>query len=459
MDHTEKLARFLHSVPDIELPDAVVERAKIHILDTIGVAIGGSQTPHARQSNAMIRALGSTGHITVIASSETANVLDAAFLNGVFAHAIDFDDAHRFVHAGAAVVPTALAFAQYAGASGRDFLASVVAGYEGSVRVSLAGGPAHRKRGYHPTGTCNVVGATASAAVLMKLNPEQTVSAIGIACSQAAGLTQYRIDGAATKHLHAGFAARSGGASVLLAREGLRGTASAIDGELGFLNVLADGGEPERLTAGLGESFAVATSDIKPFPSCRQTHAPVDLSLKIRGSGVRAEAIDDVELRTYAYCDKPWHVTTEPPSTSLEAMLNIPYCIAMALSNGRLTLADFSDEALARKDIHALMKKIRIVVDEGLTAVWPGERGAILNITASGQIHSGKATNPRGGVDSPLDFAEIVTKFEGLSIPVLGQEKTEAIVQSVRTIERAPDLDTLCGHLASKVTRRQAEHV
>jgi len=457
MDRTEQLSRFLLSVPEIALPDAVVERAKIHILDTIGVAIGGSQTPHARESARMIRTLGSPGHVTVIATSDTANVLDAAFLNGVSAHAIDFDDAHRFVHAGAAVVPAALAFAQYAGASGRDFLAAVVAGYEGSVRTALAGGPAHRKRGFHPTGTCNVVGAAASAAVLMKLDPAQTVSAIGIACSQAGGLTQYRIDGAATKHLHAGFAARAGGMAVLLAREGLRGAAAALDGELGFLNVLADGGDPEQLTAGLGESFAIATTDIKPFPSCRQTHAPVDLALRIRGRGVRPEAIESIELRTYAYCDKAWHVTTEPPQTSLAAMLNIPYCVAMALANGRLTLEDFSDAALQRQDVHELMGKMRIVVDDGLTAAWPGERGAILNVVAAGRSHSERAANPRGGIESQLDFAEVVTKFEGLSVPVLGRDRTDAIVQALRTIDTAADLDTLCALLSARVARRQPQ--
>jgi 2-methylcitrate dehydratase PrpD len=449
MDRTEVLSDFLLSIPSRNLDDAVTDRAKVHIMDTLGVAIGGSRTPHAEQSFETIEALGSHGDVTVIARNATANVLDAAFLNGVSAHSIDFDDAHRFVHAGAAVVPAALAFAEFTKSSGSAFLSASVAGYEGSVRVALAGGPLHRKRGFHPTGTCNVVGSAASAAVLMGLDLADTVSAIGIACSQAGGLTQYRIDGAATKHLHAGFAARAGGLAVLLAKKGLRGTKQAIDGELGFLKVLADGGDPEKLTEGLGETFGIATTDIKPFPSCRQTHAPVDLALKlVHEKGLKAKDIESVELRTYEYCNKHWHVTTESPPTSLEAMLNIPYCVVMALAEGALTLEHFSDEALQRRDVRALMDKTKVVVDDELTKAWPDERGAILVVKAAGKTFTERAANPQGGIGSPLSFDDVATKFRGLSDPVLGPSASNAIVEIIHDIEREKDMSRLCGLLA-----------
>jgi len=457
MDQTRTLVRFLARLDRDAIPDAVIARARIHVLDTIGVAIGGSQAIHAKQALATIAALGTPGHNTVIASAMTTSVLEAAFLNGVMAHSIDFDDAHKFVHAGCVVVPTALAFAQATNASAQNFLVAVIAGYEASVRLSLAGGPSHRARGFHPTGTCNVVGAAIAAGLLLGLNEDQLVSAVGIACSQAAGLTQYRIDGAATKHLHAGFAARSGGFAALLAQNGIRGPEAAIEGEVGFLKAFADEVDPDALVRGLGEIFAIAQTDIKPFPSCRQTHAPVDLMLKlIAAHNLDFDQIEGVELATYKYIDKPWHTGTEPPGSALEAMLNIPYCLASAAANGRLTLKDFEPEALQDPRVLSLMTRTAITFDEALTARWPGERGAILRLdTPLGRFES-QARNPRGGVDEPVEWTEALTKFHGLADPVLGPDKARTIAQAIATMPDSGGLTALLAALSGPDRAAQA---
>lgn len=452
MTQTRTLVEFLAQLDAHSLPAHVVERAKVHILDTIGVAIGGSCTTHARQAVATIQALGVSGNNTVIASSWRTNVLEAAFLNGVMAHSIDFDDAHKFVHAGAAVVPCALAFAETQKASPQDFLLAVVAGYEASVRVSLAGGPSHRARGFHPTGTCNVIGAAIAAGLLIGLDANGLVSAVGIAASQAAGLTQYRIDGAPTKHLHAGFAARAGGFAALLAQQGLRGPEASIEGEVGFLKAFADQGNVAALVSGLGETFAIATTDIKPFPSCRQTHAPIDLILRLLSdNNLSHEQIEAVELSTYHYIDKPWHTATTAPGSSLEGMLNIPYCLASAAIHGRLTLDNFSNAALEDSRVHKLMAKTSIQFDDALTSRWPSERGAVLTLRTDSETLSARATNPRGGVDQPVEWPEELVKFAGLAETVLGAGNSARIVDAIDALDTSESIVDLVEPLSQPI--------
>ena len=454
MSETRTLVEFLSGLEVQLLPANVIERAKVHILDTLAVAAGGSTTEHARQAVATLKALGTPGNSTVIANDLTVNVLEAAFLNGVMAHSIDFDDAHKFVHPGAAIVPAALAFAESQGAHNVEFLKAVICGYEAAVRVSLAGGPSHRARGFHPTGTCNVIGTAVAAGVLLKLDAHQIVSAVGIAASQAAGLTQYRIDGAATKHLHAGFAARAGGFAALLAREGLRGPEASIEGEVGFLKAFADEADPEALTRGLGKSWAIATTDIKPYPSCRQTHAPLDLMLNLmRQNSISHEQIEAIRLATYKYVDKPWHVDTSPPGSSLEGMLSIPYCLATAAVYGQVTLTNFGDAARADTRVCNLLRKISIGFDEDMTARWPAERGAAITLVTSAGTFEARASNPRGGGDQPVEWPEAVGKARGLTEDVLGPRRAEQLVEAVSRVDQPGSASSLAALLVSEEGR------
>jgi 2-methylcitrate dehydratase PrpD len=176
--HTEKLLEFLTSTTLEGLPAPVLDAAKLHVLDTLGIALAATSTPHAPQIAAALDALSEDGNATVIGSTRRRSLSGAILLNGALAHGIDFDDSHKFVHPGCAVIPVALAFAEHYGATGREFLKAVVCGYEMSVRVSLAAGVAHRKRGFHPTGTCNVFGAAIAGGLLAGLDCDQLRAAV-----------------------------------------------------------------------------------------------------------------------------------------------------------------------------------------------------------------------------------------------------------------------------------------
>ncbi|MEX2643645.1 MAG: MmgE/PrpD family protein [Acetobacterales bacterium] len=451
MSATDRLAAFVAGLDLAALSPATVERCKIHLLDTIGVAIRGSTTVHGRQAAALVDELGGRSEATVIGATGATNALNAAFANGVMAHAIDFDDGHKFVHPGCAVVSAALAAAESEGVDGAALLVAVVAGYEVSIRVSLAAGLEHRERGFHPTSTCNVFGAAAAGARLMGADAATLSSALGIALAESGGTCQYRFDGSPNKHLHGGVAARGGLQAARLARGGFRGTAEPIEGTFGVARAMSDGGEPEALTDELGDGFLIDACYIKPYPSCRRTHEPLDLVVDgVRKHGVDAGAIRSVVLDTYAYAYQPWLVSTEPPRTSLEAMLNTPYCLAAAFRDGLLSLDQFDDAHLADPEIAALARRITVRSDEELTRKWPASRGARLHVTlGDGRTVSLETDNPRGGPEKPFGWEDVCGKFAGLAEPVIGRDAARLTMDVVADLEKLDDAGALMRPLAA----------
>ena len=172
------------------------------------------------------------GESTVL-GFDKANCTDARLINGVFAHCLDLDDGHRFaqLHPGCAVIPAALSLQKLCNKTGKDFITSIVAGYQVSIVMGMISNPEHRNNGFHSTGTCGTFGAAAASCKAMKLGFEDTVNALGLAGTQAAGLLESDHAGSMGKHLHAGKAAQSGVISALLAKNGFTGAYSIIEGE------------------------------------------------------------------------------------------------------------------------------------------------------------------------------------------------------------------------------------
>lgn len=443
------LSHFAADLKYENLADDVIESIRRLFIDTVGVTLAGGLEEHARQAGEVAAALAGAEQATILGSGVRTSVAEAAFANGVAAHSIDFDDTHRFVHPGCAVVPAALAIAEWRSVSGKDLIASLAAGYEISIRVAFAGGAKHRKNGYHPTGTCNVFGAAAAASRALGLDKVQTRSALGIACSMASGITQYRLDGSANKHLHAGLAARSGVLAALLAQRGFRGTSGGLDGELGFLSIYADLENVSYLTEGLGKRFHLTETDIKTYPSCRQSHASIDLALQARQQlQLTPETVDQIDIGIYTYADRPWYTSNEAPATPLEAMLRIPYCVAAALTFGEVNLPQFADTALHDEKLRALLPRIHVTGDTLLDAQWPAERRVNFTCTTTdGRTVTLSAGNPRGGSDNPLSNDDVIQKFRGLAQNLLGQNKSDAFIARAQTLETLTDTRSLIGQL------------
>jgi len=453
MGQTADLAAYIAELSWDDIPAELVGKAKAHILDTLGVALGGSLTDHVRQTAAVVEQLGGEPQCTAISQNFRTNALEAAFLGGTCAHSIEFDDTGQYAHTGAGIIPGAVSLGEARRIDGKTLILAVIAGYELTARVSSAAGLAHRGRGYHPTGTCGVFGATAVGAKILGLDAKQTEGAFGTAASHASAITQYRCDGGPTKHIHPGIASRAGLLSALMAEACFVGTADVIEGQYGFLNVLSDGGDLDALTKNLGTEFGLTSSDIRPYPCCRQIHAPADLVLDmVHNKGVTADAIETMDLYVPAYsANQDWLINTDPPSSKLNAILSMPYSLAVAFIDGELTLRQFEENRVTDKNVHALALKLNTIEDPEMTKVFPIHRRARLEVTLKdGNKHALEIDDPRGSIQNPLPFSDVVAKFRDLAGSVIDEAALEGMHRHIENLENLADVSELASLLAAK---------
>lgn len=286
---TQQLAEFATALTYDDLPPDVPRRARDLAIDFIGSIVrAGAEADSTPSLLRMAASLGldSPGQSTVFGLNKRYAPATAALFNGMLGHSLDFDDTHSdsSTHPSAPIVPAALAAAEMTGASGRDLLTAIVAGYEVMLRVANALDPtAHYARGFHPTATTDVFGAAAAAGWIFGLDAGKMASAFGVAGSQAAGSLQFLVNGAWNKRYQVGAAAMNGLIAASLARAGFLGASEAIEGKHGLLvGYYTDDLQPERAVAGLGTVWKTMKIGLKPYPACRYTHAAVDGLIALR---------------------------------------------------------------------------------------------------------------------------------------------------------------------------------
>lgn len=393
------------------------EAARLLVLDWLGSALAGLGTDtgrifleYARQQPA--------GRVTLLGLDEGRSVEVAALCNGAVSHIVEMDDVERasVTHPGAVVVPAALAMAERTGASGRDLLCAVVAGYEIMVRVGAALGPEHYYH-FHNTATAGAFGAAAAAGWLLNLDRERLVWALGNAGTQAAGLWQFNEEGALTKPLHPGRAAANGVLAATLSRLGLTGARHIMEGERGFFAGLAPRGEPLKVVEHLGEpgeSLRVHAISIKPHASCRHTHAPIDAAIALHAQLASVDDIETVSVDTYraalTLCDKP------DPHSAPDAKFSLQYCVATALRHGRVGLTQFDPAALSDPTVRALLGRVSVTVDPAREAAYPATWSAGVTVRLrDGRTVQATQERPKGDPENPLSAAELTDKFRQLA--------------------------------------------
>src|SRR5215510_7050501 len=243
------LADFAHDLTHEAIPETVCERAKHLILDATGIAFASGRYDFAHKSLTAIAGLAGDGDVPVIGLPARLPLRDAALVNGILVHGLDFDDTHTggVIHATASLWPTVMATAYMRGASGGELVTAYIVGIEAATRLAAVGSGPFHQLGFHPTGLIGVFGCALAAGTLMGLAPKALVMAQGIALSMAAGSLEFLEDGAWTKRLHPGWAAQSGITAAALARAGFVGPSRAYEGRFGlFKAYLQSGIEPER---------------------------------------------------------------------------------------------------------------------------------------------------------------------------------------------------------------------
>jgi len=447
---TRQVAEFVAGIEHAALPEEVSRRTRMFILDQIGIALRARAEAELAAPTA--RALGelglAAGACTVFGDGERYAAPAAAFFNGNLGHCLDFDDTHArgSLHPSAPIVPAALAAAEMSGADGATVIAAVVAGYELQIRLSIALDPsAHYARGFHPTATCGVFGAAAAAARVFGLAPEAVVRALGLAGSQAAGSLQFLADGAWNKPFHVGLAAMNGLLGATLARAGFRGTGEPIEGRSGFLHGYAPEARPEAVVAGLGERWETLGIALKPYPSCRYSHAPIDALLELRAAHRldwrEVTAVEVGIARTGMPLIGEPEARKHDPRTYVDAQFSMPFLAALALREGRVGWDDYRRH-LADPETLALCRRVRTVVDEQAEAAFPDKLAGVVRIeTASGRLER-FVRIAKGEPENFLSEEELRAKFDDLAAPSVEAARRATIAARVLALDEEPEVGT-----------------
>jgi len=450
MNETETLAEFAAGLSFEALPAEVAERAKLLMLDTVGIIVRARHD--AESTPPMVRAVERMGmgggECTVFGDAARYAPPAAALLNGALAHSLDFDDTHAAgsIHSSAPIFPAAFAAAEMTGVSGRDLIAAVVAGYEIQIRLSLALGPAdHYARGFHPTATCGVFGAAAAAGRIFGVTPRQMVSAFGIALSQAAGSMQFLANGAWTKRSHVGQAAQNGLVAAVLASASYLGPTGAFEGKAGFLNAYAPAPDPSKAVARLGEKWETMRLAVKPYPCCRYAHAAMDAVAALRAEqGIAPDEVERIEIGLprvgMAIIGEPIEAK-RAPANIVDGQFSMPFCAAVVLRDGRLDWDDYPRH-LADADTLALCRRVDCVADADAEAALPANMAGKATITTPHGRFERFVEAPRGEPGNFLTPDEFRAKFRALAAPYLGGD-AEALADRLLALDTLSDIRML----------------
>jgi 2-methylcitrate dehydratase PrpD len=454
-DLTRYTAEFVLKLKYEDIPAEIVSLGKKSILDGFGLALAGSMAQSGAISRRYVESFGaSQGTSTLIGSSSKSSPRFAAFVNGVAIHADDFDDTQLAIardrvyglltHPTAPVLPAAFAIAEANGLSGKETMAAYFAGVEVETKIAEAIAPRHYVDGFHSTGTCGSFGSVAASAKLGHLNLEQTLSAFGIAGAEAAGLRENF--GTMTKPFQAGHAAENGVAAADLAGLGWTAAPQILDAPRGFFHAYGGSFDIAAIQNKLGNpwSFAEPGVSLKPYPSGSLTHPAMTAMLRlIQKYDIKAADVEKVDVGTNQ--NMPNALIHHRPKTGLQAKFSMEFCIAVLLLERKASLVQFSDRYVNRPEVQEMISRVNFYIDP------VAEKAGYDKMTSLITVHlkndksvTDRADFAKGSPADPMTIEEVNMKFRGCAeYAGWSKSKTDAIIDAVGDLERAPDVNQL----------------
>jgi 2-methylcitrate dehydratase PrpD len=451
----QRLAAFAVGVRDDGAPPAVRSSVQLRVLDILGIATAATELDTSISVIEMVRRTGGSGDSSVLGSPALAPAAWAAFANGVLAHSLDYDDTHlpSVLHPSASVVPAGLAVAQAESASGALTVDAIAAGIETTIRVGMAGYDAEAgnstffEHGQHATSICGTIGAAVTTALLFGLDESGVVDAIGVAASMASGVIEGNRTGGTVKRMHCGWAAHSGVIAADLARSGITGPPTVLEGRFGLFEAFLHGRfDGSAVTDRLGSHWETPGVFFKPYPANHFTHAPADAVMELRRGGLRPEDVDRITVGvaapTVRTIFEPADVKRRP-ATGYQAQFSGPYVVASALIGGGglgLSLDDFAD-ALVHDPVRLdLMDRIEIRADDRCDAIYPNQFPAVVDVaTKSGDRLTAEVLENRGSPDRPLSPAEMAIKFRSNAERRVSGAVADSVIESCEDLVGSDD--------------------
>ncbi len=454
--HTRAIAQFVSQLRYDDIPDDVVTRIKLLILDSLGCALYGTALEWSEILRATLAKFDATKACRVWGTSERLSAPHAALVNGTLIQSFELDDVHRqgVLHVGAVTLPPLLAITELRpGLSGRDFLRAAVAGYEIGPRVGKCMGPQHIGQGWHSGATVGVFSAAAGAAAALGLSAEQAVHALGIAGTQSSGLmaAQY---GAMVKRMHAGRAAQSGLYGALLAESGFSGIVNVFESPYGgFCSTFSRSSDRfnlDELSWQLGREWETKRISLKFYSCVGSNHTTLDAIRAMQaekpfGPGDIASIVVHGSHVTVEHVGWPYE-----PQGLTAAQLNLPFCVATLLLEGDVFVDQFTEAVVDDKARIELSRKVSVVHDLAIT-----ERGSNYRHMVRVEVHLKDGTTlersveaPRGSEASFASEADIVEKFKKLATHTVSGAKADQVVNLVLGAEKLKRAEQIAEALA-----------
>jgi 2-methylcitrate dehydratase PrpD len=447
----EILAEFVVNQKFENLPEAAVEKAKTYILDLVGCIVGASREQQAHALLDVIKAEGGNPHSSVFAHGFKTSVMNAALLNGTMGHIFDFDDDHRegVMHSSVAVFPAVFALGEKLKVNGKELLRGFILGSEIMIRIGESFLGKSTYKGFHPTGTCGVFGATAGCASTLRLDAKQATYALGLAGSFAAGVMKWRREGSWQKPLQPGHAGMYGVLSASLGGKNFLGASSIFEEPDGVIKMfsLQDEYDYAPITKALGQKWEMMDTSIKVHACCRFSATSVDCALDLYRQGVRPKDVKQLLVKadksTITGLCYPTEVKRRPV-THVDAQFSLPYGVAVALTKNRAGVDEFRKEVLGDPEVLALVDKVSWEIDPEAEAVYPKAYPATVEATLNdGRKVVSHFDYPKGDPENPASMDEVRRKFDLLTEKFLDQKRRDRIVEEVSRLEKVANIANL----------------
>ena len=448
---TKALGNFISTFEWSQASPKVKSLMPVLMIDYFRAASAGQGRPWTNAVNKLYQSHASHQEASVLYADTKVDVARAAFINGVAAGSLDWDDSHvaAIIHPGVVIWPAALAMAEIVQCTGEELLAAVLVGYETAIRIGMSIQPEHSLRGFQGTPTCGVFGAAAACARLLKLSPEGCSNALGIAATFSCGLSQFFVSGSDIKRFHAGKAAANGVEAALLAHAGLTGPHDAIEGSQGFARAFSDRFDPQVCIADLGIKFPTEWVSLKPHVGSVRMQAAIEAANFLSKAGIKAEDIQSVTIGVHgAMMSK---LASNNPIDIQQAQLSTPFAVAMAFVMGpnkpsplALSVDDY-ESALNMDSVWDLCRRTICVVDAEVEKCTTSE-----SVSGRVTVHLKNNTqqeyfviSPKGCPQNPMTTDEVAQRFLALSAQMFGEAECRQWLEQAYDIERLKGLSPL----------------
>lgn len=436
---TSAFARFISGMRYEDLSPAAVHEAKRAVLDWTGCALAGSTHPTVGVLLTTFEQVGSRPDVTVLGKGgRKLGLLDAPVANGQMGHVLDFDDTHLggvILHTSTATLPALFALGERRKSSGREVIVALAAAFEAGIRVGQAA-PRHHLAGWHLTGTLGTVAAAAGSARLIGLNEQQTMFALGIACTQAAGMQQNR--GSDCKSLHAGKSAYHGVLASMLASNGFNSSPEILEGSLGFTKIFSATQANGAINEGLGRSWMITGNGYKPYACGVVLHPLIDAMIEVSRKTARPAAeVERIEVSVHP--DVIRITGVDQPGSGLMSKFSANHAAAVAYIDQAAGVAQFTNERSADAAVQALR---RLIVIKPVTTFRLDQSAATVRTKAGATVEA-RIEHATGTVSNPLSDQQLREKFLGNAEPVIGAARARSVADMIARLDTLGDVGEL----------------